>query len=120
MPQRELQKRRLNFTLRKNRTRQQIIGKTERPRLSVFRSLKHLYLQVIDDKKGITLCAASDKDVNTKGKKATEIAAEVGKELAKRALEKKVETVVFDRGSYQYHGRVKAAADAAREGGLKF
>lgn len=120
MPQREQQKRRLNVILRRNRTRQQIIGKTAQPRLSVFRSLKHFYLQIIDDAKGVTLCAASDKDVTAKGKTGLEIATAVGTELAKRAVEKKVSTVVFDRGSYQYHGRVKAAADAARAGGLKF
>lgn len=120
MPQRELQKRRLNVTLRRNRTRKQIIGKTDRPRLSVFRSLKHFYLQIIDDKKSITLCAASDKDVTIKGKTGIEIASAVGTEIAKRALEKKISQVVFDRGAYQYHGRIKASADAARAGGLKF
>jgi len=77
-------------------------------------------LQIIDDRKGITLCAASDKDVDTKGKTGVEIAAAVGAELAKRAEAKKVSIVVFDRGSYRYHGQVKAAADAARAGGLKF
>lgn len=120
MPQRELQKRRLNFSLRKNRTRKQIIGKKDRPRLSVFRSLKHFYMQVIDDVKGVTLCAASDKEVSTKGKTGIEIASAVGAEIARKAQEKKIVEVVFDRGAYQYHGRVKAAADAARNGGLKF
>ncbi|KKQ79556.1 MAG: 50S ribosomal protein L18 [Parcubacteria group bacterium GW2011_GWC2_38_7] len=120
MPQKEQQRRRLNFTLRKQRTRKQIIGKTAQPRLSVFRSIKHFYLQIIDDKKGVTLCSASDKDVSGKGKKGIEIATAVGTELAKRAIDKKVTQVVFDRGSYQYHGRVKAAAEAARAGGLKF
>jgi large subunit ribosomal protein L18 len=120
MPQRELQKRRLNFILRKQRTRKQIIGLTDRPRLSVFRSLKHFYMQIIDDKKGVTLCSASDKDVTTKGKKGVEVASAVGTEIAKKAQDKKISKVVFDRGPYQYHGRVKAAAEAARAGGLKF
>lgn len=76
-------------------------------------------MQVIDDKRGITICAASDKDVKRAGKPIARAAA-VGKEIAKRALEKGVQAVVFDRGGYQYHGRVKAAAEGAREAGLKF
>ncbi len=106
--------------LRKQRTRKKILGKEKYPRLTVFRSLKHFYLQIIDDAKGITLCAASDKNVKVTGKKPIEIAAEVGKELAKRAIAKKIDRVIFDRGANKYHGRVKAAAEGAREGGLKF
>jgi large subunit ribosomal protein L18 len=95
-----------------------------RPRLSVFRSSKHIYAQVIDDAKGETLVAASsiEKDVRAGGKSGANIEAAkaVGKRLAERAKEKGVKAVVFDRGGYLYHGRVKALADAAREGGLEF
>src|SRR5256886_6063684 len=95
-----------------------------RPRLSVFRSSKHIYAQVIDDLKGETLAAASslEKDVRTSLKTGADIAAAkaVGKLVAERASAKGVKEVVFDRGGYLYHGRVKALADAAREGGLSF
>ena len=95
-----------------------------RPRLSVFRSSKHIYAQVIDDAKGETLVAASsiEKDVRAGGKTGgnIEAAKAVGVRLAARAKEKGVKQVVFDRGGYLYHGRVKALADAAREGGLEF
>ena len=93
-------------------------------RLSVFRSSKHIYAQVIDDVRGVTLAAASTVDTALKGKlsKTTDIAAaaEVGKLVAERAKAAGVDTVAFDRGSYQFHGRVKAVADGAREGGLTF
>ena len=93
-----------------------------RPRLSVFRSSKHIYAQVIDDTKGETLVAASsmEKDVRGKTGANVEAAKAVGKRVAERAVAKGVKEVQFDRGSYLYHGRVKALADAAREGGLKF
>jgi large subunit ribosomal protein L18 len=95
-----------------------------RPRLSVFRSSKHIYAQVIDDAKGETLAAASsiEKDVRGQAKTGANIAAAkaVGKTLAQRAQQKGVQQVVFDRGRYLYHGRIKALAEAAREGGLKF
>jgi large subunit ribosomal protein L18 len=95
-----------------------------RPRLSVFRSSKHIYAQVIDDVKGETVVAASsmEKDVRTGGKTGANIEAAkaVGQRLASRAKEKGVKQVVFDRGGYLFHGRVKALADAAREGGLEF
>jgi large subunit ribosomal protein L18 len=95
-----------------------------RPRLSVFRSSKHIYAQVIDDNKGATLASASslDKDLRTSLKTGADIGAAkaVGKLVAERASAKGVKDVVFDRGSYLFHGRVKALADAAREGGLKF
>ena len=93
-----------------------------RPRLSVFRSGKQIYAQVIDDIKGVTLAAAStlDKDVKAKSGANKDAAGEVGKLVAERAKKAGVEKVVFDRGRYIYHGRVKALAEGAREGGLKF
>jgi large subunit ribosomal protein L18 len=112
-------------TLRRNKIRKSIRkrvkGTAERPRLSVFRSNKDIYVQVIDDSAGTTVVAASsrEKGVAQKGTKI-EKSKSVGVEVAKRALEKGVSQVVFDRGGYLYHGRVKALADGAREGGLKF
>ena len=93
-----------------------------RPRLSVFRSSKHIYAQVIDDAAGKTLVSAStlDKDIKGKTGATREVAAEVGKTLAERAKKAGVSAVVFDRGGFLFHGRVKALADAAREGGLEF
>ncbi|MBS0538104.1 MAG: 50S ribosomal protein L18 [Proteobacteria bacterium] len=94
-----------------------------RPRLSVFRSGKHIYAQVIDDRKGVTLAAASSLDESFKSAKTganKDAAAAVGKLIAERAIAAGVKTVVFDRGGYQYHGRVAALATAAREGGLSF
>jgi large subunit ribosomal protein L18 len=95
-----------------------------RPRLSVFRSSKHIYAQVIDDAKGVTLASASskDKDLKSSLKTGADVAAAeaVGKLVAARAVAAGVDTVVFDRGGYLYHGRVKALADGAREGGLSF
>ncbi len=103
------------------RVRQKIRGTAQRPRLNIYRSNKYIYCQVIDDLSGHTLASASSKEdaVANTGTK-TEQAKAVGKLLAERAKEAQVETVVFDRGGYLYHGRVKALADAAREGGLKF
>lgn len=94
----------------------------DRPRLSVFRSSQNIYAQVIDDRAGATIAAAStvEPDLSLKGKRNIEAAAQIGKLVAERAKEKGVEEVFFDRGSYLYHGRVKALADAAREAGLKF
>lgn len=102
------------------RIRRRITGTSQRPRLAVFRSLKHIYAQVIDDGAGQTLAAASsnEKDGTNGGNLAG--AKQIGKLVAERAKAKGVETVVFDRGGYLYHGRVKALADAAREAGLKF
>ena len=95
-----------------------------RPRLSVFRSGKHIYAQVIDDRKGLTLAAASSLDKDVKGKLKTGAdkgaAAEVGKLIAQRAVAAGIKEVVFDRGGYIYHGRIAALANAAREGGLSF
>lgn len=93
-----------------------------RPRLSVFRSGKHIYAQIIDDRKGVTLAAASSLDESFKDKNGAnkDAASTVGKMIAERAIAAGVKTVVFDRGGYQYHGRVAALATAAREGGLSF
>jgi large subunit ribosomal protein L18 len=106
------------------RIRRKISGSTERPRLAVFRSLKHIRAQVIDDLNGRTLIAASslDPEVRKEIKGGGNIASAkiVGRVLAERARKAGVELVVFDRGGYQYHGRVRALADAAREAGLKF
>jgi len=101
--------------------RGKIAGTPERPRLNVFRSEKHIYAQVIDDTQGVTLCAASsvEKDFKSSGANK-EAAGKVGKLVAQRAVAKGIETVVFDRGGYIYHGRVKELAEAAREGGLTF
>ena len=108
---------------RQRRIRLKITGTPERPRLNVFRSLDHIYAQVIDDVAGTTLASAStvDKEVSEQvaGKKKREQAAIVGKIVAQRALDAGIQEVVFDRGGYIYHGRVKALADGAREGGLK-
>ncbi len=103
------------------RVRSKISGTAECPRLNVFRSLNHIYAQVIDDVKGVTIVAASSTEKYfgmTGGNKAA--ARKVGELVAKRALEKGIETVVFDRGGYIYHGRVQELAEGAREGGLKF
>ncbi len=104
--------------LRHKRLRQRLSGAGERPRLNVFRSARFTYAQVIDDEKGHTLAAASSREL-PKGVK-TDAARAVGKLVAERAKAKGVTSVVFDRGGYQYHGRVKALADGAREEGLKF
>lgn len=110
--------------LRHRRLRAKISGTSGRPRLNVFRSLNHIYAQVIDDVQGRTLVSASTMDkavlAELKGKSKKVQAATVGRVVAERAREAGIEEVVFDRGGYLYHGRVKALADAAREGGLKF
>jgi large subunit ribosomal protein L18 len=107
-----------------SRIRKKLAGSTVRPRLAVFRSQAHIYAQVINDEDGKTLCAAStvDKDLRAKQKSGANVAAAkaVGALIATRAKEKGIEAVVFDRGGFQYHGRIKALADAAREAGLKF
>jgi large subunit ribosomal protein L18 len=102
------------------RIRRRMTGTTERPRLNVYRSLNHIYVQVIDDSQGTTLVSAST--VASKLKTGGNVAAakEVGKLIAERAKEKGISKVVFDRGGYLYHGRIKALADAAREAGLEF
>ena len=102
------------------RIRRKLSGTTERPRLSVHRSLNHIYAQVIDDQTGETLVSASTLALKAKTGGNVAAAKEIGKAIAERAVEKGVKKVVFDRGGYLYHGRVKALADAAREGGLEF
>ena len=106
---------------RKKRVRAKIYGNLEKPRLSVFRSLKHIYAQLINDDKGETLVSASDLDFK-KDKKIMkkDLAREIGKLVASKAKEKNISQVVFDRSSFKYHGRVKELAEGAREGGLKF
>jgi large subunit ribosomal protein L18 len=110
--------------MRHERVRKQLSGTPEKPRLCVFRSLKNIYVQIIDDVSGTTLAAAStlDKDIKAQaaygGNKAA--AKLVGEAIAKKALEKGIDTVAFDRGGFLYHGRVKELADGAREAGLKF
>jgi large subunit ribosomal protein L18 len=107
-----------------DRLRQRMTGNAERPRLNVYRSLNHIYAQLIDDGSGATLVSASTVQGRKKGEKKTggnvASAKEVGKLIAQRAQEKGIKKVVFDRGGYLYHGRVKALAEAAREGGLIF
>jgi large subunit ribosomal protein L18 len=106
-------RRRIHYRIRKH-----VNGTAERPRMVVFRSNKQIYVQVINDEKGVTLCAASSLGLDACPKK--EQAAKVGELIAKKALEAGITTVVFDRNGYLYHGRVKEVADAARNGGLKF
>jgi large subunit ribosomal protein L18 len=101
------------------RVRARVIGSAEKPRLCVFRSNSHIYAQLIDDIKKITIASTNDIEVGGKKDKTT-LSKEVGALLAKKAAEKKITEVVFDRGGYRYHGRVKALAEGAREGGLKF
>ena len=103
------------------RIRKKMKGTSERPRLAIFRSVAHIYAQVIDDTKGTTLASASstEKDAGATGGNVA-AAKEIGKRVAERAKEKGIDKVVFDRGGYLYHGRVKALADAAREAGLEF
>ncbi len=109
---------------RHRRVRAKVAGTSEQPRLNVFRSNRHIFAQLIDDSKGHTLAAAStlDDDVRAKAAalKKNDEAKAVGKLLAQRAIEKGFKQVVFDRGGYQYHGRVKSLAEGAREGGLEF
>ncbi len=106
---------------RKNRTRVKILNKTKRLRLSVFRSAKHIYTQIIDDFTGKTLVSANDFNLDKKIKKTKqEIAKDVGNLIAKKAKEVKIKEVVFDKGSYLYYGRIKSLAEGAREGGLNF
>jgi large subunit ribosomal protein L18 len=111
--------------MRHRRVRKRVAGSAERPRLAVFRSLSHIYAQVIDDRAGRTVAAASDLEAGSprgdkKAGKKTERAKQVGKALAERAKAAGIAEVVFDRGGYRYHGRVKALAEGAREAGLKF
>ena len=103
-----------------SRIRRKLSGTAERPRLNVFRSLNHLYAQVIDDQTGVTIAAASSLSLKLKTGGNVAAAKEIGKVIAERAAEKGIKKVVFDRGGFLYHGRIKALAEAAREGGLEF
>jgi len=118
-PDRKMIRQKKHLRIRKN-----IAGTAERPRLAVYRSLKHMYAQLIDDKAGCTLVAASTLEAPLKAELSTggdlEAAKKVGELLGKKALEKGIRSVVFDRGGNLYHGRVKALADGAREAGLEF
>ena len=107
---------------RKKRIRAKMEGTAEMPRLSIFRSNKHIYVQLVDDVKGVTLVAAStgEEELKVKVGGSVEGAKNIGNLIAKRALAKKITSIVFDRSGYLYHGRIKALADSAREGGLKF
>ena len=103
---------------REKRVRAQITGSSQKPRFSVFRSNNNIHVQLIDDLNGKTLLALSSTKIKVKPK--SEAAKKVGEEIAKKALEMGIKTVVFDRGKYRYHGRIKAVAEGARNGGLKF
>ncbi len=109
---------------RHRRVRRTLAGTPDRPRLAVFRSLNHVYAQVIDDSSGHTLVAASDLESDLRsqrdGKKKAQVAGLVGDALARKAKERGIKAVVFDRGGFKYHGRIKALAEAARKGGLSF
>lgn len=110
--------------VRHRRLRRKITGTGKRPRLAVFRSLTHIHAQIIDDSQGITLASASSLDPEIRGQRSGKVKSEVsrlvGQMLAKRAKEKKISQVTFDRGGHKYHGRVKALAEGAREGGISF
>ena len=105
---------------RHSRIRARVKGVAKTPRLCVFRSNRHIYAQLIDDEKGKTLTQAKDFEIKIKTKGKVELARKTGEAVAKKALEKKISKVVFDRGGYKYHGRVKALAEGARAAGLKF
>ncbi len=119
-----IKKKRMSHERRRRRVRQKISGSSERPRLSVFRSLKHIYAQIINDERGETLVEASTLSPELKGKfsNSGNIAAaqNVGALIAQKARQQRIEVVVFDRGGHLYHGRIKALAEAARADGLKF
>ena len=106
---------RIKYSIRKK-----VQGTTERPRLSVFKSNKYIYAQLIDDSTGKTIVSSSSLKLDTKGKTKTEVASIVGENLGKLAVDNKIDNVVFDRNGYRYHGRVKNLADGARKAGLKF
>jgi len=102
------------------RIREKLSGTSERPRLNIYRSLNHIYAQVVDDQKGETLAAVSSLQLKLKTGGNVAAAREIGKAVAEKAVSKGIKRVVFDRGGYLYHGRIKALADAAREAGLEF
>jgi len=105
---------------RKKRTRAKIFGTAKRPRMSIFRSLNHISVQLIDDEKSKTIVVATDKEIKSKKSKGVEVAAELGKLVGEKTIKAGIKEVLFDRSSYKYHGRVKALAEAARKAGLKF
>ena len=105
---------------RARRTRAKIFGSAQRPRLAVFRSNKHIYAQLINDEKGVTLASASDLEIKKEGKGNMIKGGSVGQLIAQKAAGLKIDTVVFDKRGYQYHGAIKAVAEGARSGGLKF
>ncbi len=119
MTPKNLKQKRAQAIRRATRIRAKVQGTAERPRLSVFRSSKHVTAQIIDDTKGQTLAASSDLKMDAK-KTGMELAVMVGKDVAEKAMAAGIKAVVFDKGSFRYHGRVKALADAAREAGLQF
>jgi large subunit ribosomal protein L18 len=110
----------LKKTIRHKRVRAKVSGTGLCPRLCVFRSNKGMFIQIIDDQKGITLVSADSHEIKGKTMKKSDASFELGKLIAKKALEKKIDNVIFDRGGNKYHGRVEAAAKGAREGGLLF
>lgn len=120
----DIEKKKSSHLKRKKRVRKKIIGTSERPRLNVYRSNKHIYAQIIEDAAGKILIAASTMSKEFKDKlgdiKKAEAAKKIGEFIAKKAIAKGIDNVVFDRGGFLYHGRVKAVADGAREAGLKF
>ena len=105
---------------RHKKIRKEIFGTKDRPRLCVFRSNAHIYVQIINDENAKVLISVSDLDLKKSKMKKTETAEEVGKLIAEKALENKIEKIVFDRGGFVFHGRIKALAEGARKGGLKF
>ncbi|KKT26679.1 MAG: 50S ribosomal protein L18 [Parcubacteria group bacterium GW2011_GWA2_43_9b] len=116
-----LKSKQIKRQFRARRTRAKLAGSAECPRLTVFRSNEHIYAQLINDAKGITVASASDLSLPKDGKKTkTELAKNVGLTLAKKAGSVKIDKAIFDKGPYKYHGIIKALADGAREGGLKF
>jgi large subunit ribosomal protein L18 len=115
MNQKNTRRLRIKRGIRKN-----LNGTGQRPRLTVYKSNTSIYAQLIDDTKGYTLAAASSKEIGTKGNANVDASKDVGKKIAEKAKEQGIESVVFDRSGYLYHGKVKALADGAREGGLKF
>jgi large subunit ribosomal protein L18 len=105
---------------RRRRVRAKVFGTRQKPRLNVFRSLKHLYVQLIDDSRGVTLAAVKDQEISASQETKTGLAFKVGELIATKAKKLGIESVVFDKAYYQYHGRLKAVAEGARKGGLKF
>lgn len=110
----------MGLMMLKQKSKRRVFGTPTRPRLSVFRSNKHIYAQIIDDTKGITLVSANDFQLDQVKETKQEIARAVGRLIGERAIKKKIKKVVFDRGRFKYHGRIKALAEGAREAGLIF